>query len=472
MTLNPVTETFLNRLRKHLPGAAFKDTAPHYLSDPRGIATGQAGQVFAPANVGEVSTIVSAANEARIPVVPFGGGTGLVGGQLMPDGPAPIVLSLERMSAIRDVSPDDNVMIVEAGAILQDVQTAAENANRLFPLSLASQGSCRIGGNLATNAGGVNVLRYGNARDLCLGLEAVLPNGEIWHGLKRLRKDNTGYDLKNLLIGAEGTLGVITAASLRLFPRPTREGAALMVVEGPKAAIDLLAIAGGIVGNNISAFELIHGTGLEFLAETMPQIRQPFNKPPLWSVLIDLGLAGDSDPNEKLAKIFTAGQDAGLVSDGLVAQNQEQRQEFWAIRETIPLANKLIGPVASHDISLPIGSIDAFIKKASEVIGKTGDFRINSFGHLGDGNLHFNVFPAKGQAKDDYPGMGNKIKRIVYNLVVEFNGSFSAEHGIGRMKTTELQRYADPAKLAAMRAIKTALDPNGIMNPGVIFPAP
>ncbi len=472
MTLNPVTEAFLDRLRKHLPGAAFKETAPHYLSDPRGIAPGQAGQVFAPANVEEVSTIIRAANKARIPVVPFGGGTGLVGGQLMPGGPAPIILSLERMNAIRETLPDDSVMIAEAGAILQDVQIAAENVDRLFPLSLASQGSCQIGGNLATNAGGVNVLRYGNARDLCLGLEAVLPNGEIWHGLKRLRKDNTGYDLKNLLIGAEGTLGVITAASLRLFPRPARDGAALMVVESPKAAIDLLAIAGGIVGNNISAFELIHGTGLEFLAETMPQIRQPFQTPPTWSVLIDLGLAGDADPQEKLVEIFTAGQAAGLVMDGLVAQNQEQRQEFWTIRETIPLANKLIGPVASHDISLPIGSIENFINKASEAIGIKGNYRINSFGHLGDGNLHFNVFPAKGLNRDDYPGMGNEIKQIVYDLVAEFEGSFSAEHGVGRMKTVELQRYADPTRLAAMRAIKSALDPNGIMNPGVLFLAP
>ncbi len=469
MTLNPVADDFVNLLRAEIPAATFKSTAPHYLEDPRGISPGTAGQVVAPASVNEVSAIISRANAARIAVVPFGGGTGLVGGQLIPHGPTPLVLSLERMNAIRDVRADDNTMIVEAGAILHDVRAAAEIADRLFPLSLTSQGSCEIGGNLATNAGGVNVLRYGSARDLCLGLEAVLPDGRIWHGLTRLRKDNTGYDLKNLLIGSEGTLGVITAASLRLYPRPEREGAALMVVKDPKAAVALLAIARELIGECVSAFELINGTGLEFLSETMPDVRQPFSDIPDWAVLIDIGLAGGADPAESLARIYETGTQAGLVSDGLVAQSEAQRQAFWSLRDAIPEANKHIGPIASHDISLPIGSINAFIKKGAEVIASKGDFRINVFGHLGDGNLHYNVFPARGRQKSDYPGISENIKRIVYDLVAEFDGSFSAEHGVGRLKVEELERYADPAKLSAMRAIKAALDPNGIMNPGAIL---
>jgi FAD/FMN-containing dehydrogenase len=469
MTLNAVTDDFVNVLRGEIPAAAFKATAPLYLEDPRGITHGTAGQVVAPATVAQVSAIVTLANAARVAIVPFGGGTGLVGAQLMPNGPAPLVLSLERMNAIRDVRVQDNVMIVEAGAILHDVRAAAESVGRLFPLSLASQGSCRIGGNLATNAGGVNVLRYGNARDLCLGLEAVLPDGQIWHGLRRLRKDNTGYDLKNLLIGAEGTLGVITAAALRLYPRPEREGAALMVVSDAAAAVALLGIAARQVGEAVSAFELISGTGLEFLRETRPDFRQPFSDIPKWSVLIDIGLPGGADPGEALAQIYETGAQAGLVSDGLVAQNQAQRQAFWAMRDAIPEANKRIGPVASHDISLPIGSIGDFVKNGAQVIAAKGEFRINCFGHLGDGNLHYNVFPARGRAKSDYPGMGESIKRAVYDLVAEFDGSFSAEHGIGRMKVAELERYGDPAKLAAMQAIKAALDPNGIMNPGAVL---
>ncbi len=469
MTLTPVTEAFLAQLRNKIDPTAFRETAPHYLQEPRGKYQGQAGQVLAPDNVNDVSAILRAANSARIPVVPYGGGTGLVYGQVMPNGPLPVVLSLERMNKIRAIHTDENVIIAEAGVILENLQNVALDADRLFPLSLASQGSCQIGGNLATNAGGVNVLRYGNARDLCLGLEAVLPNGDIWHGLKRLRKDNTGYDLRNLLIGAEGTLGVITAASLRLFPIPAQVGAAMMVVRDPAAAIKLLALASAHVGNSISAFELIHGTGLNFLNETMPQIAQPFEQPPEWSVLIDLGLAGGPDPVEKLSEIFEMGMAAGLVSDGVVALNLAQRQEFWTVRETIPEANKRIRPIASHDISLPISTIPEFINKAGQAIAAKGNYRINSFGHLGDGNLHYNIFPPKGGSRDDTPEMGDEIRRLVHDLVAEFDGSFSAEHGLGRMKVDELKRYADPAKLAAMAAIKSAWDPNGIMNPGAVL---
>ncbi|MGR3291933.1 MAG: FAD-binding oxidoreductase [Paracoccaceae bacterium] len=469
MNLRSVDGDFVSNLRSLLPARTFMPDSPKYTTEPRGLYHGQAGLVLGPETATQVSVILAAANAARMPVVPFGGSTGLWGGQVLPTGPKPVVLSLERMNKIRSVHVDENVIIAEAGVILENLQIAAAESNRLYPLSLASQGSCQIGGNLATNAGGVNVLRYGNARDLCLGLEAVLPDGQIWHGLKRLRKDNTGYDLKHLLIGAEGTLGVITAASLRLFPIPARESAAMMVVTSPKAALQLLEIAAKHVGNTISAFELIHGTGLQFLSETMPDVRQPFADPPEWSVLIDIGSTADTDPAEQLTEIFELGLAAGLVADGVVAQNEVQRRAFWTVRETIPAANKHIGPIASHDISLPLGAIDKFIKECSELIATIGDFRINSFGHLGDGNLHYNIFPPKGRDRSDYPGMADRIRRTVHDLVAEYDGSFSAEHGLGRLKVQELQRYGDPAKFAALRAIKQALDPNGIMNPGVIF---
>jgi len=469
--LNAVTDDFEAKLRAVLPKATFRPLSAKYLQEPRGRFVGVSGLLLTPANVDEVAIIVRACAAARVGVVPYGGGTGLVGGQVMPEGPAPVILSLERLNAVRDVWPQENMLVAEAGTILQDVQTAAEDAGRLFPLTLAAQGSCQIGGNLATNAGGVNVLRYGNARALCLGLEAVLPSGEIWHGLKRLRKDNTGYDLRDLLIGAEGTLGVITAAALRLMPRPASEGAALMVVRDPAAALALLALAQSHCGETVSAFELINGMGLRFLAETMPDVRLPFAEPPEWMVLVDLGVARGQDADAMLEALFVEAHELGLVTDGLVAQNAAQRAQFWAVRENIPEANKRIGAIASHDISLPLTEMSAFIERGTKALAGLGDFRINCFGHLGDGNLHYNMFPQLGRSRDDYGDQRGEITSVVHDLVAEMGGSFSAEHGIGRMKVTDLARYGDPAKLAMMRRIKAAFDPVGIMNPGVIFKA-
>ena len=469
MDLTPVTPEFIDRLRAALPAAALRETAPHYLEEPRGRWAGQAGIVVAPDSVEQVATVIREALAARVPVVPYGGGTGLVGGQICAEGPAPVVLSLERMTAVRAVYPDENLMIVEAGAILQDVHDAAEAVNRLYPLSIASKGSARIGGLLSTNAGGVNVLRYGNARELCLGLEAVLPDGRIWHGLKRLRKDNTGYDLRDLLIGAEGTLGVITAATLRLVPRPAGEGTALMAVDSPAAALKLLAMARDHMGEGVSAFELMHRTGLDFLSETLPDLRQPFDTPPDWFVLIDVGLARGLDPAEALETLFAEAFEAGLVSDGMIAQNEAQRHAFWEVREQIPEANRRIGSISSHDISVPLGAIPDFIEQGARVLAGLGTFRINCFGHLGDGNLHYNVFPAKGQSRDDHAKDHDAIKRAVHDLVDRMGGSVSAEHGIGRLKVDDLERYGDPVKLSAMRAVKSALDPVGIMNPGAVL---
>jgi FAD/FMN-containing dehydrogenase len=469
--LNPADTAFSRGLAAHLPDDALRAPEPRHLQEPRGRWQGRGGLLALPRSAEEVAVIMRACATARVGIVPYGGGTGLVGGQIMAEGPAPVILSLERMRAIRAVHENENVLVAEAGAVLAEVQAAASDAGRLFPLSLASEGTARIGGLLATNAGGINVLRYGNARDLCLGLEAVLPDGSIWHGLRRLRKDNTGYDLRGLLIGSEGTLGVITAASLRLFPVPAETGAAVMAVAGPAAALDLLARAQARLAEGISAFELIGRTGPEFLAETMPSVRQPLDPAPEWMVLIEVGLPAGLEAAAALEALFAEGYEAGLVSDGVIAQSEAQRAEFRAMREAIPEANRLIGAVASHDIALPLGAVAEFIARAGPALARIDAFRINCFGHLGDGNLHYNVFPLPGHSRADHEHQRDAIKTCVHDLVHELDGSVSAEHGIGRLKVADLERYGDPARLAAMRAIKAALDPGGIMNPGAVLRA-
>lgn len=469
MSLRDLTPDLLDHLRTELSCGTLRELTPAYLSEPRGQWQGAAAAVLAPPDTEEVARIVRFANRHRIAVVPWSGGTGLVGGQVMPNAPAPILVSLERMTGIRGVYPGENALVVYAGAILADVQAAAEEAGRLFPLSLASEGSARVGGVLSTNAGGVNVLRYGNARDLALGIEAVLPSGEILRGLKRLRKDNTGYDLRHLLIGAEGTLGIITAAALRLLPRPERQGMAMMAVASPKAALDLLNIAQR--GEGLSMFELISGQGLRFLIDTGLPVRSPFAAPPEWCVLIDLGLSAEADPQAQLEAIFAEGVEAGLVSDGIITQSDGQRQSLRAVRENIPEANKRIGAIVSNDIALPLSEIPGFLKAMPAVLNKIAPVRVNCFGHLGDGNLHYNLFPAEGRAASEYGDYAPALRAAVDAEAMSRGGSFSAEHGIGRLKVETLERYGDPAKLAAMRAIKRALDPLGIMNPGAVLRA-
>jgi FAD/FMN-containing dehydrogenase len=467
--LNPADETLEAILRGRLPAAAMRPLAPRYLEEPRGRLKGRGGIVVAPSCTAEVATVVTVCRDAGVGIVPFGGGTGLVGGQVLPEGPAPVILSMERMNRVREVRADENVMIVEAGAILENVHAAAEEAGRLFPLTLASKGTAQIGGNLATNAGGVNVLRYGNARELCLGLEAVLPDGAIWHGLSRLRKDNTGYDLRNLLIGSEGTLGVITAAALKLFPLPKARATALLAVPDPAAALALLTLAGERLGPSVAAFELIARQGPEFLRETNLMTRPMFPEQPEWIVLIELDLPGDDAPQAPLEALFEAAVEAGLVDDGLIAQSEAQRQDFWNLRELLPEGNRLIGSITAHDISLPLGAVPEFIARAGEALRALGPLRINCFGHMGDGNLHYNTFPPPGGNRDAFDPDRPRINRLVHDLVHALDGSISAEHGIGRMKLMDLERYGDPVKLSAMRAIKTALDPRGIMNPGALF---
>lgn len=464
----PADDSFAQSLAAQLPDDTLRPAEPRYLEEPRGRWHGSSAWVALPRNTDEVAIILRACNAARVAVVPYGGGTGLVGGQVANAG-TPLLLSLERMSAIRMVNAEENVLVAEAGAILADVQAAAQSVDRLFALSLASEGTARMGGLLATNAGGVNVLRYGNTRDQVLGIEAVLADGSVLRGLKRLRKDNTGYDLRHLLIGSEGTLGVITAASLKLAPIPAASGTALMVVPSPAAALSLLSMARDQVGEGVSTFELISRTGLSFLSETLPDLRQPWPEPPEWCVLIDLGLGRGQDPDAALETLFGEAMEAGLVTDGLVAQSRQQRQDFWSIREHIPEANKRVGSIASHDISLPLGAVAEFIARGARRISEFGQFRINCFGHLGDGNLHYNVFPMPGHDRSEYDSQKPEISRAVHDLVYAMEGSFSAEHGVGRLKVEDLERYGDPVKLASMRAVKSALDPNGILNPGVML---
>jgi FAD/FMN-containing dehydrogenase len=469
MPLAPADDAFADQLASRLPDDTLRRTEPRHREEPRGMWTGAAAWVALPHSTQEVATIVATCAAQGVGLIPYGGGTGLVGGQVQPDGPPSLLISLERMSAIRALYSQENVAVVEAGAVLSDVQQAAQQADRLFPLSLASEGSARIGGLLATNAGGVNTLRYGNARDLVLGLEAVLPDGSVWHGLKRLRKDNTGYDLRHLLLGAEGTLGVICAASLKLSPRPSATGCALLTVPDPAAALSLLALARAHLAEGVSAFELMHRMGFDFLAETLPDLRQPWSTPPEWCVLIDIGLGRGADPAEALETLFADAFEAGLVTDGIVAQSVQQAQDFWSLREHIPEANRRIGAISSHDISVPLGAIPEFIDRAGAALARLGDWRLNCFGHVGDGNLHYNVFPLAGRSRSDHANQRDAIKSCVHDVVHALGGSVSAEHGIGRLKVDDLEHYGDPAKLAAMRAIKTALDPKGIMNPGAVL---
>ena len=465
----PASPAFLAALSARLPKGRLREAAPRYLEEPRGRWAGRAAAVATPATTEEVATILRAAAEARVAIVPYGGGTGLVGGQVCPDGTAPLILSLERMTAIRGLWPEENILIAEAGAVIADIQSAAEAADRLFPLSYGAEGTARIGGALAVNSGGINVLRYGTARDLCLGIEAVLPGGRILRGLRRLRKDNTGYDLRNLLIGSEGTLGVITAASLRLFPRPARTGTALFVVRDAAAALSLLARMRDRVGEGASAFELLAGTGLAMLDEAGMGLRQPFAPIPDWVALVELGLPPALDPQAELEAVFEAALAAGEVTDGVVAQTGQQRADFWRLREAVPEANRKIGAVASHDIALPLSEIPGFLVRAAQAVAEVAPLRINAFGHLGDGNLHYNLFPPPGRAARDFDAVKDSVSAAIHDLVHEMGGSFSAEHGVGRLKTAELERYGDPVRLEVMRAIKALLDPDGLMNPGAVL---
>ncbi|MCL5777083.1 FAD-binding oxidoreductase [Limibaculum sp. FT325] len=456
------------------PGGALMpgdDGFERYLHEPRDRWRGRAACVLRPRTTGEVAGLVAACNARRIGIVPVSGGTGLVAGQIIDKGATPVILSLERMTRIRAVLPEDGALIAEAGVTLSEVQAAAAAAGRLYPLSMASEGACRVGGNLATNAGGVQVLRYGNARDLCLGVEAVMADGSVHHGLKALRKDNTGYDLRHLLIGSEGTLGIITAAVLKLFPAPGEVVTGMLAVPSPAAAVALLHALRDRLGDGVTAFELIGGQGPAFIQRFHPDWHDPLAGKPDWRVLVEITGPADAGLAERAETVLAGLFEEGLAEDGILASSGQQRDAMWWLRETIPEANRKVGAVSSHDISVPLSSIPAFIEEAGRAVAAIDPaLTVNCFGHVGDGNLHFNVFPAPGRSRADHDPVRPAVKTAIHETAHRLGGSISAEHGIGRLKRADLAKFGDPAKLAAMRAIKAALDPNGILNPGAVIP--
>jgi len=459
----------LNRLaavvgEKH----AIRDAAgmDGYMREWRQIWTGRSPLVLRPGSTEDVSRILAIANETRTPIVPQAGNTGLCGGQIPTDAGNEVVLSLERMTRILDVDAADNTITVEAGAVLKSVQEAADAVDRLFPLSLASEGSCRIGGNLSTNAGGLHVIAYGNTRDLCLGLEVVLADGRVWNGLKRLRKDNTGYDLRDLFIGAEGTLGVITAAVLKLFPKPRTVETAFIAVPSPQAAVDLLSLAREMSGNRVVGFELIADIALQF-AIRHAGVRHPLAEASPWYVLAELA---DPVPGAMMA-IFESSMARGLVTDAALAQSDAQRSAFWAARELISESQKPEGGSIKHDVSVPVSKVPQFLAAADEAVSRfLPGSRFVSFGHLGDGNIHYNISQPVGMDKEAFLGMWNEVNDVVFEVVGRFNGSISAEHGIGRLKAYRMPQIKSAVELDMMRGLKRMLDPNNILNPGRVLP--
>jgi len=469
MTIKPSAET-LSRLAGIVGEKyAIRSAAgmEGYMHEWRDLWHGKSPMVLRPASTGEVSRILAIANETRTAIVPQSGNTGLVGGQIPHESGHEVLLSLDRMTRIAEVDAANNTMTVEAGVTLKSVQEAADAVERLFPLSLASEGSCRIGGNLSTNAGGLNVLAYGNARDLCLGLEVVLADGRVWQGLRKLRKDNTGYDLKNLFIGAEGTLGVITGAVLKLFPKPKSHETAFVAVPDPQAAVDLLGLTREMSGNRAVAFELLPAIGMDFTVKHMG-VRNPLAQGSPWYVLAEL-----ADPPEGcFLKILEEAMARGLVSDATVAQSDGQRRELWAIRELMPESQKFEGGSIKHDVSVPVSHLPQFIAEATAAVkGFMADARVMAFGHMGDGNLHFNVTQPVGLDKQAYLDSWQGMNEAVFAVVLKHGGSISAEHGIGQLKRQHMREIKSPVELQMMQDVKRLFDPHGILNPGKVLPA-
>ncbi|RKR31380.1 MULTISPECIES: FAD-binding oxidoreductase [Paraburkholderia] len=467
----------LNSLRDAFSGRLLTadNEMSEFLTDYRGRWHGRALAVAQPDTTQDVASVLRWSNTHRVPVVPQGGNTGLSGGSV-PDGSGDaIVLSLQRLNRIRALDPFSNTLVVEAGVTLLAVQEAARDAGRLFPLSLAAEGSCTIGGNLATNAGGVQVLRYGNARDLCLGLEVVTQDGEIWNGLRALRKDNTGYDLRDLFIGAEGTLGVITAAVLKLSPLPAARVVALTALPSPDAALRLLSLAQGRAGDALSAFELLSDLCIDLVERHVPGTRQPFDTAYPWYALLELSDAGsEAHALDTLQALLAEAIENGDVADAVVATSLSQFDALWALRENISEAQATEGKNIKHDISLPISRIPAFIEYTGHAIAQSfPDARLVVFGHLGDGNLHYNASPAVNRLGSEHEqafmALEGRLNRLVHDAVHAFDGSLSAEHGLGVLRRDEAARYKEPVELRMMRAIKQALDPLNLMNPAKVL---
>lgn len=429
---------------------------------------GRALAVVRPADVAEVAAVVRTCVAAGVAIVPQGGNTGLVGGGVPDDSGQQVLLSLSRLNRIRNIDADNLTLTAEAGCILQAVQKAADERGLLFPLSLAAEGSCTIGGNLATNAGGTQVLRYGNARELCLGLEVVTPQGELWAGLSGLRKNNTGYDLRDLLVGSEGTLGIITAATLKLFPKPAATVTALAACDSIDAAVGLLNLARERLGSGLTGFELMQRFALSLVERHFPQLPKPLPGA-AWTVLLELaGTEAEDAERERLAALLEQAMERGWVSDAVVAASIAQSRALWHLRESIPLAQSEEGLNIKHDIALPVSAIPGFVPRMAALLQAAAPgARVVCFGHLGDGNLHYNLQAPEGIVADEFLAAHEAhINGLVYDEVQRLGGSISAEHGIGALKRDELARRGSPVALEMMRAIKAALDPVGLMNPG------
>lgn len=445
------------------------DIAPAVV-DQRKLYQGRALALLLPRDVEAVSRVIGWCNQERIGVVPQGGNTGYCGGATPDESGDQLVLSLRRLNRIRAIDPENFSMTAEAGCILAKIQQAAEQVDRFFPLSLGSEGSCQIGGNLATNAGGLNVVRYGMTRDLVLGIEAVLPDGQILSNLKSLRKDNTGYNLKSLLVGSEGTLAVITAATLKLWPAMRSSATAFIAIAEPQAAITLLARLRATTGESLSSFELIPRIGIDLTTRYIDGVSDPFSQKYPWYLLCELTSAASEPLQDQLQQLLADAAERSEVLDAAMATSERVRAAFWKLRETVPEAQRHFGPSLKHDVSVPVASLPRFIREASDWVREhVPDGVLVCYGHVGDGNLHFNVNRAEGVPSEPFLARESQIKRAIHDLIARYDGSFSAEHGIGRFKREELQRYASPAALSAMRAIKHALDPNGIMNPGKLL---
>jgi FAD/FMN-containing dehydrogenase len=473
--LRPPSAALLDALESRLGPRGFSrdpEAMAPWLSDWRGRYHGRAAALLSPASAAEVQAVVARCAAERVALVPQGGNTSMVGGATAEKDGAALVLSLRRMNAIRQVSVDDNVAVAEAGVILSDLHEAAAAAGRRFPLSLAAKGSATIGGLISTNAGGTQVLRFGPMRSLVLGLEAVLPDGSLVEGLSALRKDNRGLDLKHLLIGAEGTLGIVTAASLRLVAAPGSSAVAWVGLASPGAALTLLRRLEARLGEAVESFELVPANALALVLARIAGTRNPLAGEHRWHVLVEsVAPQGARDASEALQDGLAAMFEEGLVEDAAVAASEAQAAALWRLRESISEAERLQGPSVKHDVSVPVSAMPAFVEEArEEVEARFAGARVIAFGHLGDGNVHFNVQPPAGEEADSWlAAHSGEVTRTVHDLVAARDGSISAEHGIGQMKRDEYARTAPAARLAAQRAVKAALDPLGIMNPGKLL---
>jgi FAD/FMN-containing dehydrogenase len=453
-------------------GQKYAVTAPQdqepYLVEMRDLYHGRTPVVLRPGSVDEVVAILKLANETKTAIVPQGGNTGLVGGQIPHHGE--VLLSLTRLDKIREVDPVSNTMTVEAGVTLQRAREAAANADRLYPQLLPSEGTCTIGGNLSTNAGGTAAIAHGIARSHALGLEVVLADGRVLRNLNKLKKDNTGYDLKNLFIGAEGTLGIITAAVLRLVPRPRSVETAFVGVPSPQAAVDLLGVATERTAGGVTSFEMMVRSGIEAVIKHDAPSRDPLARPYPWYVLIELASQARSGLRGVLEEILSQGHEKGLVLDATIADSLEQGKAFWRIREMFGEVQRHIGASIKHDVSVPVAAIPAFIEQANAAVTKLiPGTRLLPFGHVGDGNIHYNVTQPEGADKEKFLARWDEVNAVVFAVVKKFGGSISAEHGVGVLKRDILPQYKDPVALDLMRGMKRMLDPNGILNPGKVL---